>query len=100
MYGCYEWTRAGRIDEVNEMKIEVSCNSCGRLTGPYNIGQDDAISVDVCSCAEGQNEDLEEKIEQLQANFQKYARHQKDCNPKPWENDCKCGFLQILKGGE
>ena len=27
-----------------------------------------------------------------------YGRHKDDCSPKPWENECKCGFLQALKG--
>ena len=50
-------------------------------------------------------------IEQLQAKVNKqakrisflelkadYARHKSNCKPKPWENECKCGYLQIPKG--
>ena len=32
--------------------------------------------------------------------LEKYCRHKDGCNPKPWENECKCGFLQVLKKGE
>jgi len=28
----------------------------------------------------------------------KYSRHKEGCNPKPWENECECGYLQALKG--
>lgn len=26
-----------------------------------------------------------------------YGRHKEGCNPKPWENECKCGFLKALR---
>ena len=47
------------------MRIEVSCKECGILTGPYSIGQDDAITVDRCVCAEIEIEKLQAEIARL-----------------------------------
>lgn len=47
---------------------------------------------------------MDKKIKKLkdeltrQKRLAEYAQHLKDCNPRPDENDCKCGYLQALKG--
>ena len=54
------------------MKIEVSYKECGRLTGPYTIGQDDAITVGTCSCAEIETEKLQARIAELEKELAMY----------------------------
>lgn len=40
---------------------------------------------------------LQAELEQLKKAFIEYSRHKEDCNPSPAENDCKCGYLKVLK---
>ena len=49
------------------MKYEVSCDNCGKLTGPYDIGQDDAITIELCVCHEIEIEKLYAENEELKA---------------------------------
>lgn len=76
------------------MKCEVSCKNCGRLTGPYNIGQDDAITVELCVCHEIE-------IEQLQAELDKYEAIEENswdlrCEDVPTcGDDCDIAWIVI-----
>lgn len=40
---------------------------------------------------------LEETIKWLR-KINEYARHAEGCNRNPWDNECSCGYLQVLKG--
>lgn len=79
------------------MATKTDITNCKKFWTKERLGKLSFMSSHDITMLIGYVELLQAETERLK-KLSEYARHKEGCNPEPWENECECGYLQLLEG--